>query len=119
MENGLPNRVVRSTFTASAGMCQPLLRRSWMRCGFIAASLPPSRCRARRDSDADLRHGLLQVLIHLGEEARGGQPLLLVAYQQGEILGHISRLHRRDADLLQRGGELGERWVAVELGPMC
>jgi len=39
-ENGLPNSVVRSTFTVLAGMRQPLVRRSWMRFG-LSCSITP------------------------------------------------------------------------------
>src|SRR5687767_4453151 len=37
-------------------------------------------------------HHLFQMLGDLVDEAAGGQPALLVADEQGEILGHIARL---------------------------
>ena len=41
-----------------------------------------------------------------------------VADQQGQVLGHVAGLDGVDAHLLQRGRELGERGVVVELGAM-
>src|SRR3712207_2337930 len=65
------------------------------------------------------RHRLLQVLVDLVEEAGGGEPLLLGADQEGEVLGHVAGLYRVDADLLEGLGEAGELLVVVELGPMA
>src|SRR5690242_3279429 len=59
---------------------------------------------------------LLEVLGDLVDEALGGQPALLVADEEGQVLGHRAALDGVDADLLQRLGELGQRLVAVELG---
>src|SRR5215211_4289277 len=62
------------------------------------------------------RHRLLEVFVDLVEEAGGGEPLLLGADEEGEVLGHEAGLDRVDADLLQRRGEAGELRVVVELG---
>ena len=55
VENGLPNRVVRSTFTVLAGMRQPLLRRSWMRFGVTWRSTPADYFPTRRSAIAEDR----------------------------------------------------------------
>ena len=66
-----------------------------------------------------LRHRLLQILVDLVEEAFGGQPFLVGADQQRQILGHEAALDRVDADLLQR---VRRTWpsagIVVELGAM-
>src|SRR5262249_59365953 len=62
------------------------------------------------------RHRLFQVLVDLVEEAGGREPLLVGADEQGEVLGHVARLDRRDGDCLERRGKLCQRRVVVELG---
>ncbi len=62
-----------------------------------------------------LGHRLLEVLVELVEELRGGQPLLVGADQQRQVLGHVAGFDRVDADLLQRLGELLHVGRAVEL----
>src|ERR1700677_5246203 len=65
-----------------------------------------------------LRHRLLQVLVDLVEEALGRKPFLVGADKKRKVLGHEPSLDSVDADLLERGSELGKRFVAVELGAM-
>ena len=62
------------------------------------------------------RHRLGEVVRDLVEEAGGGQPALVGADQKREVLGHVAVLDGRDADLLQRLGELRQLRVVVELG---
>jgi len=49
---------------------------------------------------------LVQVLIHLFEETNSGEPALIRADQQGEILGHIPGLDGTDDDFLKRLGKV-------------
>ena len=65
------------------------------------------------------RHGLLQVLVNLVEEAGGGQPALVRADQQGQVLGHVSGFHGADADAFKRLGKPRQLVVAVKLGSVC
>src|SRR5690606_5159195 len=80
---------------------------------------PPERVRrgwCDQAATASGGHGPGQVLGHLVEEALGGQPALLVADQQGEVLGHEAGFHRLDDDPLEGGGEGGQVRVVVQLG---
>src|SRR6185503_1437685 len=100
----------------------------WIGCVVTIASIDAARFQARGPPQArpltpaiiprkrGSRHRFLQVLVNLVEEAGGGEPLLLVADQQREVLGHETGLDGVDADLLQGGGELRQGGVVVELG---
>src|SRR6185437_6097835 len=66
----------------------------------------------------DSGHRLLQILVDLVEEALGRQPFLLRTDEKGQILRHVARLDRIDADLLERVRERVERCVVVQLGAM-
>src|SRR5262249_26888620 len=65
---------------------------------------------------AALRHRPLEILVDLVEEAGGGEPFLIGAHQQRQVLGHEARLDRGDRDLLQGRREFRELGVVVELG---
>src|SRR5260370_21172579 len=65
------------------------------------------------------RHRLLQVLIDLVEETGSGEPFLIGAHEQREVLGHKARLDGADRDFLQGRSEFRELGVVVELGAMC
>ena len=71
-----------------------------------------------KTGSADVGQGGLQVLGDLVEEALGGQPPLLVADEERQVLGHEARLHGLDHHPLQGGGEPGQLVVAVQLGPV-
>jgi len=58
----------------------------------------------------------LQVLIDPVEKAFGCQPFLVGADQKREILSHVARLNRIDANLFERRREAREVRVVVELG---
>src|SRR3546814_16759157 len=60
-------------------------------------------------------HLLFEILDDRLEEAFGGQPVLVGADQQREVLGHLAALDRRDADLFEIFGEFGQRGIIVEL----
>src|SRR6185312_5831427 len=62
------------------------------------------------------RHRLGEVVRDLVEEAGGGQPALVGADQEREVLGHVAFLDGGDADLFQLLGELRELRIIVELG---
>src|SRR5947209_1502301 len=64
------------------------------------------------------RHRLLQVLIDLVEETGGGEPFLIGAHEQREVLGHKARLDGADRDFLQGRSEFRELGVVVEFGAM-
>src|SRR5215471_7376511 len=66
----------------------------------------------------ELPRRLAHVLRHLVEEARGGEPPLVGADEECEILGHEAGFDGLHADLLERGGEARELGVVVELGAM-
>src|SRR5690606_8763984 len=79
---------------------------------------PPERIRrgpCRSASVASGGHGLVQVFGDLVEEALGGQPALLVADPQRQVLGHVAALDGVDDDLLERLGEGDQLLVAVQL----
>src|SRR5258708_40350132 len=59
----------------------------------------------RPNRELGLAHCLLQVAVELVEELVGRQPRMVGADENGKIAGHIARLDRLDADLLQRLGE--------------
>src|SRR5215470_8725132 len=73
-------------------------------------------CAARRSLRAELRHRLLEILIDLVEESGGGEPLLVGAHQESQVLGHIAGLDGVDANPLEAVGELCQRGIVVELG---
>src|SRR5439155_17464278 len=75
--------------------------------------LLPSTLTRRRSG-----HRLLQVLVHLVEKPGGGEPFLIGADEQREVLGHKARLDRADGNLLQGGAEFRERGIIVEIGAM-
>src|SRR5690606_14130417 len=64
-------------------------------------------------------HRRLQALVQLREELLRGQPGLLRADQQREVLRHVARLDAVDADALQRLRELREVGVVVQLRAVC
>src|SRR5690606_31022798 len=66
-----------------------------------------------------LAHRRLQALVQLREELLRGQPGLLRADQQREVLRHVARLDAVDADALQRLRELREVGVVVQLRAVC
>ncbi|CDX59859.1 NADP-dependent isocitrate dehydrogenase (modular protein) [Mesorhizobium plurifarium] len=68
--------------------------------------------------DLGLPHRLLQILVDLVEEAGGGEPGLVRADQQRQVLGHEARLDGLDADLLQRLGEALQLGIVVKFGAM-
>src|SRR5262249_32317841 len=72
----------------------------------------------RSRGDDLCRHRLLEILVDLVEEAGGGEPLLVGADQEREVLGHGSGLYSVDRDPLKRFGELRQLRVAIELGAM-
>src|SRR5262245_11701441 len=90
--------------------------------GTFARETTRGSCREAPSSRAPwrplLRHCLLQVLVALVEEAGGGEPLLVGADQECEVLGHVSGFDGVDRDPLQRLGEPRQLLVAVELGAM-
>src|SRR5262245_65354023 len=51
-------------------------------------------------------HRRFQVLVHLVEEPCGGEPFLVGADQEREVLGHVAGLDGVDRDLLQGRREL-------------
>src|SRR6516164_4862814 len=57
-----------------------------------------------------------EVVRDLVEEARGREPTLVGADEQGEVLCHVALLDRLHANLLERVGELAELRIVVELG---
>src|SRR5579871_619989 len=61
-----------------------------------------------------LRHRLPQPLVELVEELRRGEPRLVGADEDRQILGHVAGLDRRDADLLQRQRKVFDIRRAVE-----
>src|SRR5438034_4246782 len=62
------------------------------------------------------RHRLGEVVRNLVEEAGGGQPALVGADQEREVLGHVAFLDGVDANFLQGLGKLRQFLVVVELG---
>ena len=66
-----------------------------------------------------LGESLGQVFRDLVQKTFGGQPALLVADQQRQVLGHVARFDRIDRDLFQSGGETGELGIIVQLGPVA
>src|SRR3954462_6383664 len=90
----------------------------WRGAQFKVGALLETWWQTRRVRPRTLRHRLLEVLVNLVEEALGGEPLLVGAHQQRQVLGHVAGFHGGDADLLERIRELGERGVVVELGAM-
>ena len=58
--------------------------------------------------------GLVQVLVHLLKETHRGQPTLIGANQQRQILGHVARFHRINDGFFQCLGETGQRRIAVQ-----
>src|SRR6185436_10222571 len=104
--------------------CEERQRRSnpWCRGrgdGLLRGVYHPARVRATRwlrESGLRRSHRLGQILRDLVEEAGGGQPALVGADQKRKVLGHVAVLHRLDADLFQRGGELRQFVIVVELG---
>src|SRR5215212_9148622 len=67
-------------------------------------------------ADRSARHRFLEVLVDLVEEARGREPFLVGADEEGEVLRHEAGLDRVDAHRLERPGEPRELHVVVELG---
>lgn len=65
-----------------------------------------------------LLHLLLEIVVHLVEEAFGRQPFLIGTDKQREILGHESGLDRLHAHFFQRMGEFRQPIVRIELGAM-
>src|SRR5262249_34300652 len=61
---------------------------------------------------------MLQSLAELAEKSGGGEPSLIGADQQRQILCHEAGLDRADHDLLQCLGKTGKLGVVVELGAM-
>src|SRR3546814_3608440 len=74
-----------------------------------------ARLSAREGRRCASGHRLLQILVELVEELLRGQPRLLVADQDREVLGHVAALHGVDADLFQSLVELLQLRLAVEL----
>ena len=72
------------------------------------ARFRPLRAAARRSRRAAgselgrLRHLGLEVVVDLVEEGGGRQPLLPIADEQGQILGHVAGFNRADAHALER-----------------
>ena len=64
-----------------------------------------SICQKHTDSFR-LSQLLLQVLVELGEELVGGHEGLVLADQDGEVLGHVAGFDGFDTDFLQGMGEL-------------
>ena len=78
----------------------------------LAANAAAFRVRAERR-----RHRpLVRFSATLSRKPVGGQPALVGADQEREVLGHVAGFDGVDADLLQRLGELRELGVVVELG---
>src|ERR1700722_5662223 len=86
-------------------------------------SVPDSNRNARTILDSSmmapftdgLRHLLGQAFGDLVEETGSGEPALVGADQERQILGHVAGFDGADADLLQRGRELRQWLVVVEL----
>src|SRR5690554_7946442 len=56
-----------------------------------------------------------EVLVEGREELLGGQPRVVRADEEREVLGHLAALDRRDDDVLERLGELDDLRGVVEL----
>src|SRR5690606_19266945 len=76
------------------------------------------RRKAARRTGSALGHLLLQVLVQRGEEFLGGQPLLVLADEQRQVLGHLAALDGLDDDLLQGLGEAHDLRGGVELAAL-
>src|SRR6516164_9143375 len=83
---------------------QEILQRAYLSFALRAAQKAPSG-----------RHGPLEVLIDLVEEALGRQPLLVRADEQREVLRHEAVLDGLDAHPLEGRGESAELRITVEL----
>src|SRR5262249_42014047 len=93
------------TSSLSQGM-SPALWAGALATAFAVAALPSTSHRCAPLWRARLRHRPLEVLVDRVEKTGGGEPFVIGAHQQREVLGHETRLDRRDGHLLQGGGEL-------------
>src|SRR5579859_5681076 len=116
------SRVASNFSPSSAGR---RLQAAWLpprRLTGLKAGRSPSRGHTRWPGPATDRrllrqlHRLLEVLIELVEELSGGQPGLVRADQDGQVLGHEAGFDRLDAHLFQRLGEMRDVGGVVELG---
>jgi len=65
-----------------------------------------------------LIHCTIEVVAHGVEEALSGEPLLLIAHEKRQVLGHLAAFYGVDDDFLEQERVIDELLIAVELAAM-